>query len=299
MAQVVGVVFQPGGKVYTFDAAGLELRWDEKVICQTARGRELGRVVEATHMLPDEELTSPLKKVLRRAGPADDEQVRQNRVDAKRAMLVFREMSRRHGLALKRRERPRRQGATLGDRCPGGHFACRFLIAVLGRPDFQSFRHRRSELLLNSVRQLVHQKPHPLCRPRRILAGAEHHVPPYCVSKRIHRLRRLRGFCIGMHPHPAEIVPEEWLHKSARRRIERVAGRMQRLLHDGRSHIPRRWLNGGALQQVRTNRRPGFRRPERFILESLHGRRRFARVVSKVSRFHKAAKPQPNPLVLG
>ena len=101
MAQVVGVVFQPGGKVYTFDAAGLELRWDEKVICQTARGRELGRVVEATHTLPDEELTSPLKKVLRRAGPADDEQVRQNRVDAKRAMLVFREMSRRHGLALK------------------------------------------------------------------------------------------------------------------------------------------------------------------------------------------------------
>ena len=38
MATVVGVVFQPGGKVYSFDPGGLELRWDERVICQTARG---------------------------------------------------------------------------------------------------------------------------------------------------------------------------------------------------------------------------------------------------------------------
>ena len=53
MATVVGVVFQPGGKVYSFDPAGLELRWDENVICQTARGRELGRVVQANHDVPD------------------------------------------------------------------------------------------------------------------------------------------------------------------------------------------------------------------------------------------------------
>jgi hypothetical protein len=33
MATVVGVVFQPGGKVYSFDPGGLELRWDERVIC--------------------------------------------------------------------------------------------------------------------------------------------------------------------------------------------------------------------------------------------------------------------------
>jgi cell fate regulator YaaT (PSP1 superfamily) len=101
MAEVVGVVFQPGGRVYSFDPAGLELRWDEKVICQTARGRELGRVVEPSHELPDDELTAPLKKLVRRAGPADEEQVRQNRVEARRAMLVFRELSRRLGLRLK------------------------------------------------------------------------------------------------------------------------------------------------------------------------------------------------------
>ena len=101
MAQVVGVVFQPGGKVYSFDPAGLELRWDEHVICQTARGRELGRVVEAPHELPDEELTGPLKKVLRRAGPADEEQVKANRLEARQAMRLFRRLAREQGLQLK------------------------------------------------------------------------------------------------------------------------------------------------------------------------------------------------------
>jgi cell fate regulator YaaT (PSP1 superfamily) len=101
MATVVGVVFQPGGKVYSFDPAGLELRWDERVICQTSRGREYGRVVQTSHHLPDEELTAPLKRVVRRAGPADEEQIRKNRVDAKRGMLLFREQALRHELKLK------------------------------------------------------------------------------------------------------------------------------------------------------------------------------------------------------
>ena len=101
MANVVGVVFQPGGKVYSFDPAGLELRWDEKVICQTSRGREYGRVVQPNYELPEAELTGPLKRIVRRAGPADEDQVRQNRVEAKRAMLLFRELTRRAGLPLK------------------------------------------------------------------------------------------------------------------------------------------------------------------------------------------------------
>jgi cell fate regulator YaaT (PSP1 superfamily) len=101
MATVVGVVFQAGGKVYSFDPAGLELRWDERVICQTSRGREYGRVVQTPYHLLDEELTGPLKRVVRRAGPADEEQLRRNRLDAKRGMLLFRELQARHELALK------------------------------------------------------------------------------------------------------------------------------------------------------------------------------------------------------
>jgi cell fate regulator YaaT (PSP1 superfamily) len=101
MATVVGVVFQPGGKVYSFDPGGLELRWDERVICQTARGREYGRIVETEREVPDDSLTGPLKRVVRRAVPADEQVIEQNRVEAKRGMLLFRELSKGHGLELK------------------------------------------------------------------------------------------------------------------------------------------------------------------------------------------------------
>ncbi len=100
MANVVGVVFQPGGKVYSFDPAGLELRWDEKVICQTARGRELGRVVQPNHQ-SDQEFPTPLKRVVRRADAADQQQARENALEAKRSIRVFRQLARQHNVRVK------------------------------------------------------------------------------------------------------------------------------------------------------------------------------------------------------
>jgi cell fate regulator YaaT (PSP1 superfamily) len=99
MAVAVGVVFSRGGKVYSFDPGGLDLAWNEKVVCQTSRGQELGRVVKANHELAD---ASPsLKKVVRRATEIDHETDQQNRAEAKRAMLVFREVMRTQGIDLK------------------------------------------------------------------------------------------------------------------------------------------------------------------------------------------------------
>ncbi len=49
MPIVVGVVFSQGGQVYPFDPDGLELAWNERVICNTPRGREYGRVVQPNH----------------------------------------------------------------------------------------------------------------------------------------------------------------------------------------------------------------------------------------------------------
>jgi cell fate regulator YaaT (PSP1 superfamily) len=97
----VGVVFQPGGKVYSFDPGGLDLRWNDRVICQTSRGREYGRVVQEARDVPDAELTGPLKRVVRRGNAADARQVDANRLEARRAMRVFRELCRLHGLRLK------------------------------------------------------------------------------------------------------------------------------------------------------------------------------------------------------
>ena len=47
MSVAVGVVFSPGGRVYSFDPDGLELGWNERVVCQTGNGQALGRGVKA------------------------------------------------------------------------------------------------------------------------------------------------------------------------------------------------------------------------------------------------------------
>jgi cell fate regulator YaaT (PSP1 superfamily) len=100
MTVAVGVVFSPGGKVYSFDPGGLELVWNEHVICNTARGPELGRVVKANHEL-DEEPAVPLKSVVRRATDVDKETAEVNREEARRALRVFREVVREQGITLK------------------------------------------------------------------------------------------------------------------------------------------------------------------------------------------------------
>jgi cell fate regulator YaaT (PSP1 superfamily) len=100
MATAVGVVFSPGGKVYSFDPGGLELAWNTKVICHTTRGQELGRVVQANHEL-EAAPAQPLKRVVRRATSADEEVAERNTVEAKRAMKVFRELLRGSQFELK------------------------------------------------------------------------------------------------------------------------------------------------------------------------------------------------------
>jgi cell fate regulator YaaT (PSP1 superfamily) len=99
MARAVGVVFSPGGKVYSFDPAGLELTWNTKVICHTSRGQELGRVVKPNHELTS--LSQPLKRVVRRATGGDEEVAAENRLEARRAMRVFRDLLRTRAIDIK------------------------------------------------------------------------------------------------------------------------------------------------------------------------------------------------------
>lgn len=100
MTAAVGVVFSPGGKVYSFHPGGLELAWNERVICQTSRGQEYGRVVKANHDVETEPAV-PLKRVVRRATELDRETHEANRVEARRAMSVFRDVAREQGATLK------------------------------------------------------------------------------------------------------------------------------------------------------------------------------------------------------
>ena len=81
------------------DPGGLELAWNERVICQTSRGNELGRVVQANHEL-GEQPEAPLKRVVRRATEVDKETSAANREEARRALRVFRDVVSEQGVVL-------------------------------------------------------------------------------------------------------------------------------------------------------------------------------------------------------
>ena len=95
MPAAVSVIFSPGGKLYSFDPGDLELSWNDRVICQTNRGTEYGRVVKAAHDLPDEQVRGRLKRVVRVATSDDEQLVERRKVEAKSALATFRELRRK------------------------------------------------------------------------------------------------------------------------------------------------------------------------------------------------------------
>lgn len=69
MAEIVGVRFKKAGKIYDFDPAGIELESDDYVVVETTRGNEVGLVVVAPKEVSDDDVTKPLKLVIRKAEP--------------------------------------------------------------------------------------------------------------------------------------------------------------------------------------------------------------------------------------
>ncbi len=101
MAEIVGVVFRGGVKVYHFDPAGLELCRGDRVVVQTSSGPEIGQVVESPKIVDDSELPAPLKKVVRVATGKDLQSQAASEELRKEAMETCRELIEVHGLDMK------------------------------------------------------------------------------------------------------------------------------------------------------------------------------------------------------
>ncbi len=101
MTKVIGVRFRQAGKVYFFSPGKLHIKQGEKVIVETARGVEFGHVVAGTKEVPDEEITQPLKAVLRIATEEDKRNEEKNREKEKEAFKVCSEKIREHNLEMK------------------------------------------------------------------------------------------------------------------------------------------------------------------------------------------------------
>ncbi len=101
MAEIVGVVFRGGVKVYHFDPAGLELNRGDRVVVQTVSGPEIGQVVEPPRIVDDSDLPAPLKKVVRIATDRDLQSEAAGEDMKKQAIDTCRELIARHGLDMK------------------------------------------------------------------------------------------------------------------------------------------------------------------------------------------------------
>ncbi|MDA8337552.1 MAG: stage 0 sporulation family protein [Peptococcaceae bacterium] len=101
MALVTGIRFKKAGKIYHFDPNELTLAPGDCIIVETTRGVEMGTVVTPTAELPDAEVVKPLKKVVRKASPADMEQLVRNRGKEDEAHQIARRKIEAHNLPMK------------------------------------------------------------------------------------------------------------------------------------------------------------------------------------------------------
>ncbi len=102
MPLVVGVRFNPAGKVYFFDPAGLEdLGVGEYVVVETSRGEEVGRVVITAHQVSEAAIVKRLKGVTRRASALDLTQMAYYRYKEKDALDRCQQKVQEHNLPMK------------------------------------------------------------------------------------------------------------------------------------------------------------------------------------------------------
>ncbi len=101
MIRVVGVRFKKVGKVYYFDPGSLDIEVGDWVVVETSRGIEIGETAVRPKDVPDDDVTQPLRKVLRVAEEADRQKHRTNRAREKEAFETCQSRIASHELPMK------------------------------------------------------------------------------------------------------------------------------------------------------------------------------------------------------
>ncbi len=100
MKKIVGVRFKKPGKIYFFDPQNFEINMGDKVIVETAMGEELGEIVVNKRDLPDEKISTPLKKVIRVANSQDLKNLEYYKSKEPEAMKICEEKIKKHKLDM-------------------------------------------------------------------------------------------------------------------------------------------------------------------------------------------------------
>lgn len=101
MAEVISVRFKEVGKNYYFDPQKNIFKSGDKVIVETARGLEFGEVSIGNREIPDEEITAPLKPVIRAATQKDFVTVEENKKKEIEAFDICQKKIAEHKLLMK------------------------------------------------------------------------------------------------------------------------------------------------------------------------------------------------------
>ena len=100
MIETVGIRFKEGGKIYDFDADGKQFNKGDYAIVETVRGMECGFVAKANHGTNEDDITKPLKKVIRAATEEDIKTLAENKEKEKEAFKTCEKKIEAHGLDM-------------------------------------------------------------------------------------------------------------------------------------------------------------------------------------------------------
>ena len=101
MVTVVGLIFKKAGKIYYFDPDDIDVKFNDFVVVETARGIEFGHVVVGPKEVTESEIVAPLKKVIRVALDEDFDIHRENKRKANEAISICQQKVEEHGLSMK------------------------------------------------------------------------------------------------------------------------------------------------------------------------------------------------------
>ena len=100
MIESVGIRFKEGGKIYDFDADGKTFNKGDYAMVETVRGIECGLVAKANHGISEDNITKPLKKVIRVATEVDIKTLEENKEKEKEAFKICEQKIEAHGLDM-------------------------------------------------------------------------------------------------------------------------------------------------------------------------------------------------------
>lgn len=100
MIETVGIRFKEGGKIYDFDADGKKFNKDDYAVVETVRGMECGLVAKPNHPTDEDNITKPLKKVIRAATENDIKTLSENKEKEKEAFKICEKKIEAHGLEM-------------------------------------------------------------------------------------------------------------------------------------------------------------------------------------------------------